>query len=74
MCICVYAYTNTRIHTHTHTHTHTHAGSHRLGSAGVVEGIAASMLAFPESVDLQVCVCMIKRVCVRDREIEGGHR
>jgi len=56
--------THAYAHTHTHTHTHIHAGSQRLGSAGVIEGIAASMLAFPESVDLQVCVCEIERVCV----------
>jgi len=28
------------------------------------KSIAASMLAFPESVDLQMCVCEIERVCV----------
>jgi len=28
------------------------------------KSIAASMLAFPESADLQMCVCEIERVCV----------
>ena len=49
-----------KTNTHTHTHTHTAKNSHRQS----ILASDASLLIYPETTRMYVCMCVCERVCV----------